>query len=311
MLQGAGCHVPEQQRHDDPAGHAVPQQRGGGDATGNCEANVDGENVAGADVDAAGEGAEQNPEREEHGLGDLAAEAQRQQEQHRERRLQGQRGRVVIPETGAAAGAEQVRRVSGGVVGPKRLEAGEESRRRQAQVEIVDAREGEAVADPDYQQRDGHGGGEPVSLPDRKSTRLNSSHLGISYAVFCLKKQIHELSPISAAGRASRIGTRLHVALRTITDSQIFCAKKFRSINKAASAPWYFFLMIRRPPRSTLFPYTTLFRSWRMAHHLRGIPRSGDRVCRSAHPYLCAGGGMVPIVRDAAHHNGGDAVPAG
>src|ERR1035441_5569907 len=25
------------------------------------------------------------------------------------------------------------------------------------------------------------------SLPDRKSTRLNSSHLGISYAVFCLK----------------------------------------------------------------------------------------------------------------------------
>src|SRR3712207_8315654 len=29
-----------------------------------------------------------------------------------------------------------------------------------------------------------------------------------------------------------------------------------------------FFLMIRRPPRSTLFPYTTLFRSRRPAHHL-------------------------------------------
>src|ERR1035441_10704433 len=27
------------------------------------------------------------------------------------------------------------------------------------------------------------------TAPDRKSTRLNSSHLGISYAVFCLKKQ--------------------------------------------------------------------------------------------------------------------------
>src|SRR5258705_4034326 len=26
-------------------------------------------------------------------------------------------------------------------------------------------------------------------LQDRKSTRLNSSHLGISYAVFCLKKK--------------------------------------------------------------------------------------------------------------------------
>ena len=46
----------------------------------------------------------------------------------------------------------------------------------------------------------------PVSVIklDRKSTRLNSSHITISYAVFCL---------------------------------------------------------IRRPPRSTLFPYTTLFRS--------------------------------------------------
>src|SRR6266496_3789085 len=29
------------------------------------------------------------------------------------------------------------------------------------------------------------------------------------------------------------------------------------------SAPFFFFLMIRRPPRSTLFPYTTLFRSQR------------------------------------------------
>src|SRR2546421_4568083 len=28
----------------------------------------------------------------------------------------------------------------------------------------------------------------------------------------------------------------------------------------------FFFLMIRRPPRSTLFPYTTLFRSPRLAH---------------------------------------------
>src|SRR5436853_7407920 len=28
-----------------------------------------------------------------------------------------------------------------------------------------------------------------VGILDRKSTRLNSSHLGISYAVFCLKKK--------------------------------------------------------------------------------------------------------------------------
>src|SRR5262245_65273338 len=29
----------------------------------------------------------------------------------------------------------------------------------------------------------------PAAPSDRKSTRLNSSHLGISYAVFCLKKK--------------------------------------------------------------------------------------------------------------------------
>src|SRR5690349_22926294 len=30
-----------------------------------------------------------------------------------------------------------------------------------------------------------------VARADRKSTRLNSSHVEISYAVFCLKKQTH------------------------------------------------------------------------------------------------------------------------
>src|SRR3712207_8153497 len=31
---------------------------------------------------------------------------------------------------------------------------------------------------------------------DRKSTRLNSSHANISYAVFCLKKKKNETSPV-------------------------------------------------------------------------------------------------------------------
>src|SRR5205085_5588687 len=34
--------------------------------------------------------------------------------------------------------------------------------------------------------------------------------------------------------------------------------------------------MIRRPPRSTLFPYTTLFRSGGRAHHRRDAPRPGS-----------------------------------
>src|SRR5258705_232389 len=40
----------------------------------------------------------------------------------------------------------------------------------------------------------------------------------------------------------------------------------------------YFFLMIRRPPRSTLFPYTTLFRSRRM----RGISFEGTSGLKPA-----------------------------
>src|SRR3712207_6941778 len=36
---------------------------------------------------------------------------------------------------------------------------------------------------------EGDGGDEEPEVADRKSTRLNSSHANISYAVFCLKKK--------------------------------------------------------------------------------------------------------------------------
>src|SRR2546427_11442662 len=39
---------------------------------------------------------------------------------------------------------------------------------------------------------------------------------------------------------------------------------------------YFFFLMIRRPPRSTLFPYTTLFRS-----KSRGVSIAGAALARS------------------------------
>src|SRR2546426_7632231 len=52
-------------------------------------------------------------------------------------------------------------------------------------VEGMDAVRGEPVVDP-HGVRAGRKG---LSEGDRKSTRLNSSHLVISYAVFCLKKK--------------------------------------------------------------------------------------------------------------------------
>src|ERR1039457_7554316 len=39
-----------------------------------------------------------------------------------------------------------------------------------------------------------------------------------------------------------------------------------------------FFLMIRRPPRSTLFPYTTLFRSMMFRVALVGLPSAASVV---------------------------------
>src|SRR5947209_13205930 len=60
----------------------------------------------------------------------------------------------------------------------------------------------------------------PMSLPtlerpglearDRKSTRLNSSHANISYAVFCLKKKKKQMNERS---HILRCGIRKHVRL--------------------------------------------------------------------------------------------------
>src|SRR2546422_7180764 len=53
---------------------------------------------------------------------------------------------------------------------------------------------GERIAD----DRDAHRSNRGPRLPDRKSTRLNSSHGYISYAVFCLKKKtIHTAAHVA------------------------------------------------------------------------------------------------------------------
>src|SRR5690606_41910398 len=44
-----------------------------------------------------------------------------------------------------------------------------------------------------------------------------------------------------------------------------------------------FFLLLRRPPRSTLFPYTTLFRSRRALGACRGVLGRVDRERRALH----------------------------
>src|SRR3989304_4764926 len=53
---------------------------------------------------------------------------------------------------------------------------------------------------------------------------------------------------------------RRQVARRSRGGGAFLMAKTF--VPAFASGTTFFFLIIRRPPRSTLFPYTTLFRSW-------------------------------------------------
>src|SRR2546422_7955689 len=63
--------------------------------------------------------------------------------------------------------------------------------------------------------------------------------------------------------------------------------------------------MIRRPPRSTLFPYTTLFRSLVRAHSSRPCAGRGGASLRSGgggNPHLRAGGRRaVSGVRSEEH----------
>src|SRR5205807_8469130 len=59
----------------------------------------------------------------------------------------------------------------------------------------------------------------------------------------------------------------------------LLCTTSFHYLSRSSPAHpslSFFFLMIRRPPRSTLFPYTTLFRSVTSPHR-RGFPCC---VCR-------------------------------
>src|SRR5260221_214082 len=76
---------------------------------------------------------------------------------------------------------------------------------------------------------------------------------------------LHPLSPIQKRGISS-LNTQ---------GSVLICSNMFKTLisnNLSRMSDFaFFFLMIRRPPRSTLFPYTTLFRSeWECWHHFRG-----------------------------------------
>src|SRR5688572_2059835 len=141
---------------------------------------------------------------------------------------------------------------------------------------------------------------------DRKSTRLNSSHSQISYAVFCLKYRAHRdlhsfptrrssdladahgMTIVADRARADDDGVgafaqHVHQATVVLTPERKTLAavavdpaihadghvnddvarseEHTSELQSQSNLVCRLLLEIPRPPRSTLFPYTTLFRS--------------------------------------------------
>src|SRR5256885_3053316 len=65
---------------------------------------------------------------------------------------------------------------------------------------------GECVIDEDEVRLMGLGDAAQLLGLDRKSTRLNSSHLVISYAVFCLKKKKERTRAVRIANATDDVG---------------------------------------------------------------------------------------------------------
>src|SRR5258705_119228 len=97
-------------------------------------------------------------------------------------------------------------------------------------------------------------------------------------AISALSRRYSGAGSISAVSRSmSRVSTRKPLALTRFTSERASATARSSS---------FFFLMIRRPPRSTLFPYTTLFRSRTM-------------IGRKPHSFVTISSGWLLILKDS------------
>src|ERR1039458_7554309 len=93
-----------------------------------------------------------------------------------------------------------------------------------------------------------------MTMRDRKSTRLNSSHLGISYAVFCLKKKRNLTNFAKSDGTPRRptqtptLTTELRTSVRAVDPDNAY------RIRKVTNSLIFFFLKGPGPPGVPLFP---------------------------------------------------------
>src|SRR6266446_4449376 len=117
----------------------------------------------------------------------------------------------------------------------------------------------------------------PGSTGDRKSTRLNSSHLVISYAVFCLKKKKKKNKKLQHQKKTKIIS--LHVCCK-LCNQQLVCFFVFFFFNDTATTEIYTLSLhdalpiSSRPGSTRCGPRAAHPARPRPAAHPRGSPRA-------------------------------------
>src|ERR1039458_4890693 len=120
----------------------------------------------------------------------------------------------------------------------------------------------------------------PARSEEHTSELQSLRHLVCRLLLEKKKVRSNSLTTTSARTRTRLTSTRLRIAYPHSRGHDVL--PSFGARPHACLSCCIFFLMIRRPPRSTLFPYTTLFRSmW--------VPSSSATSAAGCRPWPCDG----------------------
>src|ERR1022692_2382692 len=100
-----------------------------------------------------------------------------------------------------------------------------------------------------------------LSHPDRKSTRLNSSHLVISYAVFCLKKKPRKQVARGSGFVKSIPNPLVVVGFIQAMEELVVWSIGYKEAPRAGLMAVSRLSMIGAPPKTRTVPYWTVLLS--------------------------------------------------